>query len=373
MKSILYTVNSSFIGGAERVLMQTVLNLPANRFRPFVVSGASGKDLDTELGALPMRYEQISMPAPNWRKPLPFLVSVARIASSMAKNSIKILHSNDVTAYRAASIAARLLRIPRICHIHFCYDASLLRWALRYGFEYVIIPSESMKSHIQKECPNLFPDYRCFVIHNGFTPPNPPKNEQLDQLRETLGIARGQQIIGFIGQVIPIKGIKEFLLMAKNIDALNQNIVFLIVGDDKQQGKNYRIEMENLSKSLGLSSKCIFTGFRTDVWELLHICDLVVMPSYAEPFGLVALEVGAAGKPIIASNVGGLREIIINGDTGFLVQPQNVEALTQVASCLLQNRELRYKIGETARQHIVSNFHIDNYIASLINIYNNID
>ena len=129
-------------------------------------------------------------------------------------------------------------------------------------------------------------------------------------------------VVGFVGRVVETKGIADFLHMAHRLLAQHPHCRFLIVGDDQRPAANHRAAMEALAARLGIAGACRFVGFRDDVWELLHLCDVVVMPSHCEPFGNVAVEAGAAARALVATRIGGIPEIVRDGETGLLVPPQ---------------------------------------------------
>ena len=120
---------------------------------------------------------------------------------------------------------------------------------------------------------------------------------------------------------------------------------------------------------LTLGSPCRFTGCREDVWELLHLCEVVVMPSYVEPFGNVALEAGAAARSIVAGDVGGLREIVKQNETGLLVAPGDPEALSEAVSGLLSSEERRLDLGRHARERVTAHFSMARHVGSVVDLY----
>ncbi len=174
--------------------------------------------------------------------------------------------------------------------------------------------------------------------------------------RKRLGLDEPAAIVGFFGQVIEVKGIEEFLNAAVEIRRHRPAARFLIVGDDQQAGENYRVAMEEKAKLLGLGPACVFLGFRSDIWMLMHLCSVIVMPSREEPFGNVAVEAAAAGRPVVATRAGGIPEIVEHGTTGVLVPIGDFSAIARAVLLLLHNEPRRHVMGEAARRRAASCF-----------------
>ncbi len=175
-------------------------------------------------------------------------------------------------------------------------------------------------------------------------------------IRHEIGLGDENLLITFIGQISEIKGIDLFLELAKKIES--KNVRFLIAGSCKDPKKfkgGYSHE-----KLLGLirsDPRIHYLGRRSDVENVYKSSDIIVMPSrWDEPFGLVNIEAGAAGKPIVATKVGGISEIIENGDNGFLVERDDIAAMTNIVCNLMNSRDLRERIGIRARAVVEEKF-----------------
>ena len=366
--TLIYVSRSPFVGGAERNLLRVTRAMDRSRFTPHIIAGCEG-DFPSALEAAGESFDRIAQPDPHRMWPFPFLLSVTRLALAYRQLRGVLVHANDIAGFPASGLAARWLGLPRVCHIRFSYPASGIRWHLKYGFEFAVFSSHYMKSYVQDQCPDLFPDHRCRVIHDGFEARPEPQPEAVAQLATNLGIDLDTEVIAFFGQVIPIKGVREFLLMAQKVSAARPEALFLIVGDDKQAGVSYRVEMERFAAQLGISQICRFLGFRSDVWELLHLCELVVIPSREEPLGLVAMEAGAAGRPVVASRIGGLPEIVVDHETGLLEEPRNPAGLADAVMRLIVNPETGRKMGEQARERIAAHFSLAVQARELLSLY----
>ena len=134
---------------------------------------------------------------------------------------------------------------------------------------------------------------------------------------------------------------------------------FLIVGDGPG-----RSELERLARDLCIASNVHFTGFRSDIPELLSVFDVSVLSSYpfVETFPLAILESMAAAKPVVATDVGSLSDMVVQGETGFLVPPDHPEALAQAILLLLKDKTLALKMAEAGRKRVENNFTIERMV-----------
>ena len=366
--TVVFVAQAPFIGGAERSLIRLAAALDRTRYRPFVVIGHGG-DIAHALRAAGLEYRHVALPRAERTWPWPFAASVARIAASLHRHRAALLHVNDAPAHPAAALAARLLRLPRVCHLRFTYPADGLRWWLKWGFERALFASQFAKDHAQGQCPELFPERRCAVIPNGFDAPPPPGTGRVEALRAACGLAPGEPVVGFVGRVVEVKGVDDYLHMASALIGRHPRCRFLVVGDDDRSAPRHRAAMEALADRLGIAPACRFLGFRDDVWELLHLCDVVVMPSQVEPFGNVALEAGAAGRPLVAARVGGIPEIVGDGKTGLLVPQRDPQALAEAVAHLLADPARRAELGARARAHVAARFSLGVQAGAVMDLY----
>ncbi len=365
--TVVFIAQAPCIGGAERSLIRIAGGLDASRYRPFVIAGHAV--MAPALRAAGVAACQVPLPTPDRWRPWPFAISIARIATRMRRQRAAVVHVNDVPAHLAASLAARLLRIPRVCHVRFPYPAAGLRWWLKWGFERAVFTSQYAKAAAQRECPELFTESRCAVVANGYEAPPPPSRAHLHAVRAACDLDADDVVVGFVGRIVDTKGVEDFLHMAAALRAAHPRCRFLLVGDDHRPAPNYRTAMEALADRLGIASACRFVGFRDDVWELVHLCEVIVIPSHVEPFGNVALEAGAAGRAIVATDVGGLREIIRRDETGVLVSPNDARALAAAVASLLADPHRRERLGSAARAHVAERFGLAAQVDALMALY----
>jgi glycosyltransferase involved in cell wall biosynthesis len=165
--------------------------------------------------------------------------------------------------------------------------------------------------------------------------------------KKKLGIPQNSNVIGVVGRLVPIKGHKYLVSAAKRIIREFDNTVFVFVGDGYLESK-----LERQSESLGVRKNIIFTGWRKDVTEILNLFDILVLPSLNEGMGKVLIEGMALGKPIVASSVGGIMDLVENGVNGILVPPKDSDALEEAILKLIRNKNLAQELGKNGKAKV---------------------
>ncbi|WP_413934160.1 glycosyltransferase [Nitrospira sp. BLG_1] len=185
--------------------------------------------------------------------------------------------------------------------------------------------------------------------------------------RRELGLRDNQKVIGTVCRLVePKKGLR-FLLQAMAVLARKYGqppCQLLIVGDGPS-----RHELELLREQLDLSSWVVFAGSRRDIPRILHALDAFVLPSLYEGFGIALLEAMAAGKPVIATAVGGIPEFVLSGETGLLIEPGNVEALADAIDRLLSHPQQARIMGAKGRIHVGESYHISTVVRQHEQVY----
>jgi glycosyltransferase involved in cell wall biosynthesis len=189
---------------------------------------------------------------------------------------------------------------------------------------------------------------------------------RLAAIRDEYGIDKNYPIIGMIARYAPQKGHRYILEAMVEVLKELPNVRLLLAGHDE---KGIKGSLEKCAKGLGIREKVVFSGFRADVYELLHQFDIFVLPSLWEGFGLVLLEAMAVGKAIVATNVGPIPEVIKDGETGFLVPPGDPAAMAEKIVFLLKNRERALEMGEAGKRRVTQYFTICRMIKETEAVY----
>ncbi|MFX0201998.1 MAG: glycosyltransferase family 4 protein, partial [Candidatus Hodarchaeota archaeon] len=170
--------------------------------------------------------------------------------------------------------------------------------------------------------------------------------------------------IGVTARLAEQKGLHILLQAARYILETGRGVQLLIVGDGPLRG-----DLEKLAKKLEIDQHVIFTGFRSDIPTILPLLDVFVMSSIWEGLGLSAIEAMLAGKPVVASNVDGLSEVVLDQETGILVPPGEPKVLADAICTLLDSPEKRREMGEKGRQRAITHFTIDRMVRDYEEFY----
>jgi len=203
------------------------------------------------------------------------------------------------------------------------------------------------------------------LVHDGIDTTIFKKKEDTNY-RQKLDISNDAIVITFVGRLIYAKGVQDLISAFSKIKDTAPNAKLLIVGDGP-----YRAELENLAHQTDCHSSILFLGQRNqdEVIDVLSTTDIFVNPSYSEGLGISVMEAASVGLPIIATDVGGTREIITTDKTGILVKAREVGQLAEELCRLCANAELREKLGKNARILAERKFNWDKITGEYIKLY----
>jgi len=175
-----------------------------------------------------------------------------------------------------------------------------------------------------------------------------PNPQHRKTFREKLGVKNDETMILFAGRLVLVKGLKYFIEAAKGLLRENRKLKFVVAGDGVLRGKYQK-------ESLGFRSNIRFIGYRLDMHDIMNAADVFVLSSVSEGFPNAVIEAGACAKPVVAACVGAAPDIIVDGETGFLVRPQSVDSLRDGLSKFLSIGDAG-EIGKKALERIRSAF-----------------
>jgi glycosyltransferase involved in cell wall biosynthesis len=196
-------------------------------------------------------------------------------------------------------------------------------------------------------------------------------------LREELGVPASRPIVGLVGRLNQVKGQREFLLAADLVARAHPDAVFLLIGIIRPTSPwaplaGYFREVEALTRRPSLRGRVVLTGWRTDLPRVMASLDILVQPSRRETFGRVLIEAMASQKPVVATRVGGMPEIVVHGETGLIVPPEDPSALAEAILELLQDPARRHAMGEAGRRRVESHFDFAHRLRRIQSIYEDV-
>lgn len=202
------------------------------------------------------------------------------------------------------------------------------------------------------------------VIYHGIEVDKHDTPDNQNNLRKALGIGENIPIVGNIGRIEPQKAVDDFLKAAKFVKDQIQNVKFLIVGDGP-----LKHAMEKLSIQLGIQGDVLFAGWKKNIKEYASIMDVVCMPSLWEALPFLLLEVMALKKPVVATRVGGIPEVVEDGKTGILVPPSRPEIMARAIIDIIANKRTAEEMGKAARQRVQQLFSVEKMIMFYERLY----
>jgi glycosyltransferase involved in cell wall biosynthesis len=203
----------------------------------------------------------------------------------------------------------------------------------------VVCVSEDLRAELERAG---FPEGRARVVPNGVGASAPPGAERTEALRAELGAP--ERIVALVGRLVEQKAPERFVDAAAELLAHRPDVTFLIVGDGP-----LRAELERRAEASGAAAGIRFTGLRGDARDLIALSDIVVFTSVWEGLSIVALEALAAGVPVVASGVSGMRELL-NSGAGRIVEPPDSAAFARAVEELLDDPAARAAMGERGRR-----------------------
>ncbi len=350
-------------GGAAENTFLTVTGLDKNRYEVILIRGLSH---ESNMGPSETRAVESSLEeaGKNGVRILTFPELVRRIDPfNDFKTILKlirifreerphIVHTHTSKAGILGRWAARLTAVPIIIHtphghVFWGYFSKwkaavyilLERLTAIITDRIIILTEQEKKDHLRY---HIADGNKFTVIHSGvdlskFT----DTRVNVAEMKNKLGIAQEAFVVGTVGRLTPVKGHKYLIEAAAKILRKIPEIVFVFLGDGELMN-----ELKTQAASAGISNKVTFLGWVPNVAEFMSTFDIFVLPSLNEGMGKVLVEAMAIGKPIIASDVGGISDLVTDGKNGLLVPPMNSDALANGIEALLENSQTRMNMCE---------------------------
>jgi glycosyltransferase involved in cell wall biosynthesis len=309
-------------------------------------------------------FEVQILPIRRHISPFLDLWSVLKLYRYLRRRRFDVVHVRTAKAGMIGRLAARLARVPVIVYTAhaFPFHEYLSPWRIRlYALlerfaarlcDVIAVDSECVRAR-GLACKVAAPD-RIRVIPMGidterFAPAKYRANRE--SIRVELGLAPGSTVIGAVARFVPDKGLDTLLQAVSMLGKKFPQLQCLLVGDGP-----LRQELGNLSGRLGLDRQVVFAGYRTDIPRLLAAMDLFMLPTHREGFGVAFAEAMSMEVPVIVSRISPITEIIVDGRTGVLAEVGDPEAFARAAAPLLEHPELRQRMGQAGRRHVIERF-----------------
>lgn len=364
-KNILFThYGDNWIRGSERCLLDLIQHLDKTQYKPILwcnqlamANAATEAGIDVYCSDFPLLF--------GWQAPRFDLISFTGLIEQAIKlikrHKIDLIHANSAAPCQWLTFAAKRSEIPLVCHLHSTYQ---LRDRLTLGLyqtnmvvgvsQYVVAPLLNDK----KPCEQVK------VINNGIDTER-LLAQPVANLRETLRINPGDFVIASLGSLIKRKGIDLLIHTLTKLLEKEISVHLLVIGDGPEL-TNLKIQ----SKQLGVEQSISFLGECENAVGILRgNADLFVSAAREEAFGLVFAEASLAGLAIVAPNVGGISNIVLDKQSGLLVPPEDINALVNAIEQLYLQPRLCIEMAKTGHQHVMENYTIKHNTKEFQHLY----
>lgn len=316
------------VGGAERVVASLAAGLEA---RGHAVAVAAGRPAGREV-----RPPDLELPFVGRRvsRLVPAALAVRRATASFQPD---VVHAHNPTMAALVAVATRRGSVvPALVTVHGLGDGDLRRagWLLRAAGLPVVACGPGVAASLAEHGVTV-----CRTVVNGVTPPPPPASRQA--VMAAAGLDPGLGLVVCTGRLAPVKN--QQLLLRALVELPGAGL--LLVG-----GGPLHEELRSLSRSLGVAGRAVLCGDRADARELIGAADVVALPSRSEGLPLAALEAMAAGRPLVATAVRGVRELVTDGINGLLVPPDDHVAMAAALRRVLGDGDLAARLGAAGEQ-----------------------
>ena len=296
-----------------------------------------------------------------------FFVSAVKLISFLWRNHYDIIHCHGGRDHLLA-VMARLLS-PGIKVVRTKHNVNPVKGGFGALLQYDWL-THRLTGVSKAACEYLklagVPSSKIQRVYSAYDATFVKKQEPDPEALQSLGIGRNDLVIGTMGRLdSKSKGIVDLLHAAPIILEKLPHARFLLVG--------YAVpSIINLAESLGLRKKIIFAGFRTDIPQILACMDIYVQPSVKEALCSAIIQAMAMGKPVVATRVGGIPELVVDGQTGLLCEAENPENLAQNILKLANQPELRHQMGLRGLERAIKHFSLDHMTDEIENVYRNV-
>jgi L-malate glycosyltransferase len=366
-RKVFYLLDSLNVGGTETQAVELARRMPAAGYQVTLGCLRAQGPLLQRLAETPVVLQEFH---PNGGIDSPAgIYQLLRLSRFLRKQKFDIVHTHDLWSNLMGVPAARLAGVPAIISsrrdlAHFdWYQGKRRAWLRRIQnlSGAVLANASPIREALIAE--DRFAPEKVHVIHNGIDVEKfRNARDRRDILFPNVGDATLVVLVGNMHS--DVKGHPQLIECAPRVTREFPAVRFVLVGDGAQ-----RAQFEQQVASLGLTENFLFLGSRADIPDILAACDIAVLPSRAEGLSNALLEYLATGLPTVASRVGGNPELVQDGVSGYLVPPDNSDALGMALLKMLRDPELTRRFGERGRQFVVQNFSFERLVREVDALY----
>jgi glycosyltransferase involved in cell wall biosynthesis len=362
---VLHIITRFDKGGSAENTFLTICGLDPGRYEVLLVKGSSGTDRDgpedeaaeanvAAVGHAGVRLLSVDRLVRNLR-PLSDLRAFRSLIRIIRLEQPRIIHTHTSKAGILGRWAAWLCRVPIVVHtphghVFWAYFGPfqtrlfilLERWTARITDAIVTLTAQEKEDHLRFR---IAPEAKFTVIHSGVDLKPFLTGPSRAEARHLLGLPPGDTIVATVGRLAVVKGQEVLIRAVSELIARGERILLVVQGAGE-----LRQDLEALAGQLGIAGQVRFLGWRPDVAPLLAACDLFGFPSRNEGMGKALVEAMAMGRPIVASDIGGIRDLVSPGENGLLVPVGDVGAWAEAIARLSRDPEACQRMGIAGRR-----------------------
>jgi len=368
-------------GGADENTVFTVLGIDRERYEVDILAG-----LGSELSGFPAEIDRCTTIIPELvRDPSPIrdLVALAKITRILRQGRYDLVHTHTAKAGFLGRVGARLAGVPCVVHtLHgVTFHEQLSPW-LRQSYilleriaaplsDVLISVGEDVKGKYLRESIGREDQY--VTIPSGMDTVafqnalRFPEDARLPRRRE-FGFAGEHMVVGMVSRLEPRKGYRYFFEALARVSEDFPQVRALVVGEGEQGN-----ELKTVAADLGIGERVVFAGYRPDIAEVIAAFDVAVLTSLWEGLPRVLVQYALLEKPIVTFDVEGAREVVDDGNTGYIVPRQDVDLLTDRLRQLLESETLRRRLGSAARERVEGRWDVDRMVAGVADVYRRLE
>lgn len=350
--NILVINSSKEWGGTEKWALTTAIGLSEKGHN--VYFGCRGKGFQEKAASLNKNLNFVTFPFTNNLD----ILTVIKLKSFFVKHKIDVVMPSMQREYFLAGLAARLSTKAKVAGLYGIDRPihNFRNWIVFCKlFDIVIVNAKKIVEILSKT--KAFDTSKCKIVYNGIESIDCDLNIR-KQMRDSLGITDNQICIMGIGRVASQKGFDYAIKALSSLSKTQTNVKLVIVGAGEIE------KHKQLASTYGISDKVIFTGFRTDVNNLIQAMDIFWLPSRSEGLPNTMLEAMAVKKPVIVFNIAGISEVIEDNVNGFLIPFEDIELLNKRTAELINNPKLMTLIGERGYQTVKKDYSMERMVSS---------
>jgi L-malate glycosyltransferase len=360
-QSVLFISNhGDIVGGGEISLLQLLGALDRSQWRPVLVVPHEGAVAE-QAGRADIPTYVASMPAVTGTSTAS-LTSIRALRRLIRQQDAQIVHANGTRAIIYGGLAAKIARCPAVWHVRVADSDGLLDRALYKLSAGVIVNSDAVSHRFSWGTAD-----RLHRIYNGvdtirFAPRSPSSAQ-----RAALGLSAGNRVVVSVGRFVAYKGYEDLLRAAAIVHRQDPAVHWVLVGDGE-----LRSDLGRQAEELDIHQVVHFTGWLDDVRDMLALADVFVLPSHGEHFGRVLIEAMAMGRAVVATDAGGVPEIVRHGVTGCLVAPGRPDRLAESVQEILAHSDRSRQFGLAGRRVVEDRFSLQGHADQIQSLYHHL-